>query len=254
MKIFKLPGRDGYYYNAAMAIDVDGSPRAYSAGADHPTPLDGPGSVDAEGFKTMYIQQRIKTVNGSTHMGEGPLKDFFVSRTSLLFKKAEAFKTSNFVDAELIPFVVFPDTPAKFPGTEIGDMAYVIDLHTKRSTHAIFADTNPKVGEASLRVAQNLGRTSLNAGNGDEDDRYVYIVFPGTIFTALDTVPHWPDEKIKEEAGKECGDWCHQEEECGNETKAGTHFDQCLKPRPRHKSENAEEKLEACEQPDEEQK
>jgi|GEM_PF-2616235 len=207
VKIFKLAGRNGYYYNAAMAIDVDGSPRAYSAGADHPTPLDGPGSVDAEGFATMYIQQRVKTVHGKTHLGEGPFKDFFVSRTSLFFDKDEAFKTSNFVDAELIPFVVFPDTPAKFPGTQIGDMAYVIDLKTKRSTHAIFADTNPKVGEASLRVAQNLGRSNLNAGNGDEEDRYVYIVFPGTKFTPLETVPHWPDEKIKEEADKAFTAW-----------------------------------------------
>jgi hypothetical protein len=207
VKILKLNSRPGFCYKAAMAIDVDGSPRAYSAGATEPTPLDGPESVDAEGFATMYIQQRQKTVNGVKRVGEGPHKDFFVSRTSLLFKSGEAHKCSNFVDAETIPYVVFPDKPGTFSGVALGDMAYVIDLHTGRSTHAIFADTNPKVGEASLCVAQNLGRSDLNAGNGEEADRFVYIIFPGTRFAPLDTVPHWPDGKIKEEADKAFAAW-----------------------------------------------
>lgn len=207
INIFKLPGKSGYYFNAAMAIDVDGSPRAYSAGAKQPTALDGPGSVDSGGFESMHIQGKEKTINGVTHRGEGPYPGFYVSRTSLLFKGSESYKTSNFVDAEQIPYVVFPDTPKKFPGVRIGDMAYVIDLKTGKSTHAIFADTNSNVGEASLRVAQNLGRTSLSASNGDEVDRYVYIIFPGTRFTPFDTVPHWPDEAIKKTADKAFEAW-----------------------------------------------
>ena len=207
VKIFKLTERAGYFYKAAMAIDVDGSPRAYSAGAKTPPALDGPDSVDAEGFATMYIQQKEKTVHGVTRTGEGPYKDFYVSRTSLLFNSQEAHKTSNFVDAETIPYVVFPDRPSTFPGVEIGDMAYVIDTQTWLASHAIFADTNPKVGEASLRLAQNLGRDDLNAGNGEEADRFIYIIFPGTAFAALGSVPHWPDSKIKEEADKAFAAW-----------------------------------------------
>lgn len=210
VNIMQLAGRLGFYYKAAMAIDVDGSPRAYTRDATSPKPLDSLESVDSEGTETMYIQQRSKTVRGVTHVGEGPFKDFFVSRTSLKFREDEAFKTSNFVDAELIPYIVFPHNqgePAVFSGTSLGDVAYVIDLRTGRSTHAIFADTNPKVGEASLRVARNLGRSDLNAGNGEESDIFLYILFPGTRFDPEPTVPHWPDAEIKEVADKAFAAW-----------------------------------------------
>lgn len=207
VKILKLKSRPGFCYKAAMAIDVDGSPRAYSAGATEPAPLDGLGSVDAGGTATMYIQQREKTVKGAKRVGEGPFKDFYVSRTSLLYNEDEMHKCSNFVDAELIPYVVFPDRPGTFTDVKIGDMAYVIDTTNWRATHAIFADTNPRVGEASLRVAQNLGRSDLNAGNGEESDRFVYLIFPGTRFAPLESAPHWPEEMIKQEADKAFAAW-----------------------------------------------
>lgn len=208
--VMQLPGRAGFYYKAAMAIDVDGSPRAYTQNATSPKPLDSLTSVDSEGIETMYVQQRSKTVHGVTQVGEGPFKDFFVSRTSLLFKNDETFKTSNFVDAEQIPYIVFPHNqkePEVFSEVSLGDMGYVIDLKTGRTTHAIFADTNPKVGEASLRVALNLGRSDLNAHNGEEADRFLYILFPGTRFDPEPTVPHWPDLKIKAEADKAFAAW-----------------------------------------------
>lgn len=210
IKIRQFSARPAFFYKAAMAIDVDGSPRAYRFDADSPEPLDGPGSVDAEGFATMYIQGRTKTVHGQTHKGEGPYPGFYVSRTSLLYRGSDAYKTSNFVDAEFIPFIVFPwseKKPDRFPNVRLGDLAYVIDTVTKRATHAILADTNPRVGEASLRVARNLGRNNLSAFNGDEDDRYLYILFPGTKFEPLDSVPHWPDEKIKEQADQAFAAW-----------------------------------------------
>ena len=206
----QLAGRVGFYYKAAKAIDVDGSLRGYTLDATSPKPLDSLESVDSDGIETMYIQQRSRTVSGLTNVGEGPLRDFFVSRTSLLFNEDEKFKTSNFVDAELIPYIVFPhhqNEPAVFSGVSLGDVAYVIDLKTGRSTHAIFADTNPKVGEASLRVAQNLGRSDLNARNGEERELFLYFLFPGTKFDPEPTVPHWPDAKIKEVADNAFASW-----------------------------------------------
>jgi hypothetical protein len=83
----------------------------------------------------------------------------------------------------------------------------VIDLKTGRATHAIFADTNPKVGEASVCVATNLGRGDLNAHNGEEADRFLYILFPETNFAPDPTVPHWPDAKIKEAADAAFAAW-----------------------------------------------
>src|SRR2546423_1984270 len=46
--IMKLAGRVGFYYKAAMAIDVDGSPRAYTQNAASHSPLDSLESVDSE--------------------------------------------------------------------------------------------------------------------------------------------------------------------------------------------------------------
>lgn len=207
INVYEMPGTKGYYYNAAMAIDVDGSPRAYSAGARTPAALDGPGSVDAGGFETMYVQGREKTVHGVRHLGEGPHKDFYVSRTSLLYNSRETYRTSNFPDAEFIPYVVFPKPSDKFPGLRLGDMAYVINLANRKATHAIFADTNPRVGEASLAVARALGRPDLSASNGEDRDVFVYILFPGTAFAPLASVPHWPDAKIKTEADRAFAAW-----------------------------------------------
>ena len=55
-----------------------------------------------------------------------------------------------------------------------------------RSTGAIVADSNPKVGEASVRTVINLHVndpsmpiTQLARRGGDTKDRYVYIVYPG---------------------------------------------------------------------------
>jgi hypothetical protein len=76
-----------------------------------------------------------------------------------------------------------------------------------RTTAAIFADTNPDVGEASVRAAINLHVqdppypiTELARHGGDEKDRYVYIVYPGSHFPARKAAPHWPAEEIEKGA------------------------------------------------------
>jgi hypothetical protein len=73
-------------------------------------------------------------------------------------------------------------------------------LLNNKWTHAIFADTNAHVGEASIKTARNLGREDLSARNGDDDNNYVYLIFPGTRFEPLQTAPHWPDEIIQANA------------------------------------------------------
>jgi hypothetical protein len=109
------------------------------------------------------------------------------------------------VDAEFIPYIVLPATFA--PGVKTGDLCTVVNLKNDRTTAAIFADTNPNVGEASVRVAINLHvqdpsfpLTELARHGGDERDRYVYIVFPGSRFPARTAAPHWPVDDIEKNA------------------------------------------------------
>ena len=197
--LFSYTERTAFFYLAAMAIDVDGSSRAYYSKPHGETPdvepLDSLSSLPSDGSGDTFIQQ-IPNKDGV--VGIGPHRGFFVSGTSLNFgnKVEDECRTDNNVDGEFIPYIVFPP---KFKNARPGDMAYVVDTVTFKTTHAIFGDCNDnkRVGEASLAVARNLGRNDLSANNGEEKDRYFYILFPGSRVTPEATAPHWPDDKIK---------------------------------------------------------
>ena len=168
IEVFQLDGRRGYFFRANMAIDVDGSPRAYSPRNEKPA-LDKVADADHEGGSTTYIQGEVGR-NGI--MGEGPNKGYYVSNTSQRFNN-EMHKTTNFLDAEQIPYVVLP---LSLPSAKLGDLAYVIDLRSFEATHAIWGDCGARdiCGEASIRVACNLKLNHLGAENGEDEDFFVY--------------------------------------------------------------------------------
>jgi hypothetical protein len=189
--VYKLADRDGYFFRANMAIDVDGSPRAYCPGNRNPTALDTLDDADSEGSSTTYVQGEQR----HGRLGVGPSAGFYVSGTAL--RLDQPWRCDSFVDAEQIPYLVFPPN---FKEVRVGDLAVVVNLLNNKWTHAIFADTNAHVGEASIKTARNLGREDLSARNGDDDNNYVYLIFPGTRFEPLQTAPHWPDEIIQANA------------------------------------------------------
>ena len=130
-------------------------------------------------------------------VGKGPRPGFFVSETAL--SHGDAWDADAFVDAEFIPYIVLPSNFAS--GVKTGNLCTVVNLVNFRSTGAIFADTNPKVGEASIRAALNLHVNDpsipineLAKNGGDQKDRYVYIIYPGEVLPARAAVPHWPAE------------------------------------------------------------
>ena len=132
-------------------------------------------------------------------VGKGPRPGFFVSETAL--SHGDAWDADAFVDAEFIPYIVLPSNFAS--GVKTGNLCTVVNLVNFRSTGAIFADTNPKVGEASIRAALNLHVNDpsipineLAKNGGDQKDRYVYIIYPGEVLPARAAVPHWPAEDI----------------------------------------------------------
>jgi hypothetical protein len=83
-----------------------------------------------------------------------------------------------------------------------GNCAKVINLKTGASIHAIFADTNPRVGEASVKTARNLGVNASPKNGGDDADHYLYITFPSTTVKKP-----WNDADIKETAEKAFAAW-----------------------------------------------
>jgi peptidoglycan hydrolase-like protein with peptidoglycan-binding domain len=202
VEVFQLTGRIGYFFRANMAIDVDGSPKAYYPRNEKPA-LDRIADADAEGGSTTYIQGQVNPKTG--HKGEGPYDGYYVSATSLRFNN-EMYKTTNFLDAEEIPYIVLP---LSVPSAKLGDLAYVIDLRSFEATHAIWGDSGGRdiCGEASIRVARNLKLDQLNAQNGEDENFFVYVVFPGTKLNPDEDPPHWTDDSIKEEADKHFDDW-----------------------------------------------
>ena len=74
----------------------------------------------------------------------------------------------------------------------LGDLAVVKNLDSGAESPAIVADigpTNAPLGEASIRLAENLGGSNVNPRNGSgmPKGRFVYVVFPSS-----KSVPPWP--------------------------------------------------------------
>lgn len=189
--IYELPGRSGYFYRAKMSVDVDGAPHAY-----HPT--DDKKALDYLANATTHSKTYVQGRNGI-----GPAPGYYVSATSL--QKGPANDCGSYVDAEAIPYFVFP---AKFRDVKIGDCGIIANLRNGLITHAIFADTNPRVGEASYKAALDLKVSNPSPKNGgDSKSNYVYLIFPGSRFVPDSVPPRWPRDKIKSIAAERFEAW-----------------------------------------------
>lgn len=70
--------------------------------------------------------------------------------------------------------------PKSLGGARKGDFGIVFNTLNKKYTGAIFADTNPAVGESSIACAEALG-ISKDARNGGTSKAVVgYLVFAGS--------------------------------------------------------------------------
>jgi hypothetical protein len=188
--------RASYFHRGSMQVDVDGSPRAYYPDNASPLRLDDVSDADSEGGSTTYIQ--------GDPPGIGPDPGFYVSATSLRRSEERMFDCANFPDAERIPFFIHP--PGR-NGVNLGDVGVIVHIPTMRWTEAIFGDTNDhrRVSEASLRVAVNLGQSTidadgrvhgLSADNGDDQRHYFYLYFPNSALTPAPNPPYWPESAI----------------------------------------------------------
>ena len=195
--IYKLNDRPGYFYRGCMNIDADGSPKCYHPSKD---------SLALDDLQNSTSNSRVYVQNVSMpgkKLGVGPADGFYVSHTSLGIH-AHPERCDSFVDAEQIPYVVFP---ANFRDVELGACGVILNTQNGKLTHAIFADTNPRVGEASIKAARNLGLTQNNPRNGVDENIFIYLIFPGTKFAAQASAPHWPDSVIREVAMEHLEDW-----------------------------------------------
>jgi glycosyl hydrolase group 75 (putative chitosanase) len=80
-------------------------------------------------------------------------------------------------DANQIPYVVLSPSAARSIGANLGDLVRV--RANGRTVYAIYADSGPRVGEASMRTARALGINDSPIGGG-KSGGVEYTVLPGS--------------------------------------------------------------------------
>jgi hypothetical protein len=164
-------------YRAKMAIDADGSPRAYGpndSGLDYTANAGYPGNwwgviTDASG-------------NPIVQSSSDPYPGLWVSTTSLVDNAYSSTKTQHYTNSETIPFFVIPSAVKSLAGISIGDMGYVYNTTNGKGCYAILADIGPsgKLGEASMYVASQLGINNNPRTGGTSSAIIDYVIFPGS--------------------------------------------------------------------------
>lgn len=193
-------------YVSGMHIDGDGSPHAY-----HPK------GIGLDYNANAYDKDRGKWVGVVTDAHGNPVVQgdddlapgYYISPTTVSDKTITHPTARRYVNAEEISFIAFPgkllsptggaDVERLHIGVNLGDYVIVYHIKKKVFTGAIFADVGPryKLGEASIRVAKNLGVPPSPKNGGEDHCNVMYLIFPRTHET-----PEWPltEEAIQEKA------------------------------------------------------
>jgi hypothetical protein len=170
--IWRLPN-NLFFFTAGMTIDADGAPNAY-----HPddTGIDELANAGWQGHWDGIVTDR----HGNPFVqGEAdPFPGYYVSCTSLADRSKQFNDPNRYVDATKIPYVALPEEIAESGGAQLGDFAFVANLHNGKSSFAIYADIGA-LGEGSVALAEKLG-ISPNARRGGESDGVLYVFFPGS--------------------------------------------------------------------------
>ncbi len=173
--IFHIEGLPVTCFQTGMAIDADGSPRAY-----HP---DNSGLDDLKhgGYPGNWwgVATSNELSNGEplVQKSSDPAPGYYVSTTSLIDSRYAYQNPMRYVNAEEIPYFVLPDHFS--PDIRLGDIAWIYNTNNGMNSFAVFADVGPDVGEGSMCLAQKLGI--------DHDPRYggvssgiLYFIFEGS--------------------------------------------------------------------------
>lgn len=84
------------------------------------------------------------------------------------------------INAEAVPYAVFPKGMAERYGLKLGDFGIVRDTTTGRMKAFVYADNGPpnKRGEASMELVDQLGYRNNPRNGGSNDRKFEYLFFP----------------------------------------------------------------------------
>ena len=163
-------------FKAKMAIDADGSPRAYgpnNSGLDYTANAGSTGNW----WGVVVDNNGDPIIQGS---GD-PYPGMYVSTTSLVNSAYASTNPLRYVNSEAVPFFVLPSAVSTY-GIFKGDIAFVYNTVTKKGCYAIYADAGPagSLGEGSIYLATKLG-VNPNPRNGGTSSGIIdYIIFPNS--------------------------------------------------------------------------
>ena len=163
-------------FRAKMAIDADGSPRAYGP---NNTGLDYTANAGSTGnwWGVVTDNNGNPIIQGSSD----PYPGMYVSTTSLVNSAYSSTNPLRYVNSETVPFFVLPSAVSTL-GIVKGDIAFVYNTVTKKGCYAIYADAGPSgsLGEASIYLATAIGVNSNPRTGGTSSGIIDYIIFPNS--------------------------------------------------------------------------
>jgi hypothetical protein len=169
-----------FFYESGLAIDADGSPRAY-----HPIDRIGLDSLSHAGHRGNWwalVTDNEKTSGTPVvQRATDPAPGYFVSTTALYDRtNTNPRDPRRYVDAEKIPYVVLHPKALRF--ASLGDFATVVNLKNRKVSAAIVADEsapNLPVGEGSIALAESLAIDS-SPRHGGQNGKVVFVIYPGS--------------------------------------------------------------------------
>jgi hypothetical protein len=172
-------------YLSGLKIDADGAPDAYHR--DDVSGLDALANARWDGRWVGIATDRFG--RPFIQRPGDPAPGYYVSTTSLYDKDiAETSNPARYVDATRVPYIALPGgrravKAYEGAGIELGDLAIVYNLRTRKMTGAVLADYGPEsaLGEGSIALARELGLSDTSPRHGGVADREnLVIVFPGS--------------------------------------------------------------------------
>jgi hypothetical protein len=180
------------YKTSHVAIDADGSASAYCQGDKGLDLLANAGYPDKSWWNVL-VRDPVDPSKPFVQP-EGPSKGCYVSQTSLRAAGGSATDHKRYVDAAVVPYLVFPPGFLDLSGTGfVGDIAAAQSGDGEHSSPAIFADTggsmHSTLGEMSIRLAEALGasKASPRVGAPGLSRPVTVVVFRQSYFS-----PKWP--------------------------------------------------------------
>jgi hypothetical protein len=175
--VFRRTGASAVVYFSGMTIDADGAPNAY-----HPDDRPGLDALKNAGGDDKWWALVVGADGKPVVQRSGEFKGYFLSMTWLTSEddRYSRIDPEYWVDARKVPYVAIPYSVLRATGIVKGDLAYVINGKTKKSSVAIVADmgTENTLGEGSIALARAVGVKSCDPRVGGQEAGIAYVVFP----------------------------------------------------------------------------